>query len=63
MKYSDFGGLSLIELVKKRKLLEQDLLLNKMKNSMGQLSNPLQIRLLRRDIGKLNTALAQKLSK
>jgi large subunit ribosomal protein L29 len=63
MKYGDFKEMSVPELTKKRKALAQELTLNKMKNSMGQLANPLQIRFLRRDIAKVNTALTQKLSK
>jgi large subunit ribosomal protein L29 len=51
------------ELIKKKKSLTHELLLNKMKNSIGQLSNPLQIRFLRRDIAKVSTALSQKVSK
>jgi large subunit ribosomal protein L29 len=63
MKFKDVKEMSLQELAKKRKTLTQEVLLNKMKNSIGQLSNPLQIRFLRRDIAKVNTALNQKVSK
>lgn len=63
MKYKDVKEMSLQELAKKRKMLTQELLLNKMKNSIGQLPNPLEIKFLRRDIAKVNTALTQKVSK
>lgn len=63
MKFKDVKEMSLQELAKKRKTLTQEMLLNKMKNSIGQLSNPLQIRALRRDIAKVNTVLNQKVSK
>lgn len=63
MKFNDLKEMSLQELGKKKKALVQELLLNKMKNSIGQLSNPLQIRMLRKSIAKINTALSQKSSK
>jgi large subunit ribosomal protein L29 len=63
MKYKDIREMSLQELAKKKKALTHELFLNKMKNSIGQLSNPLQIRLLRKDIAKIHTALTQKVSK
>jgi large subunit ribosomal protein L29 len=32
----------------------------KMKNSLGQLANPVQIRVVRKDIAKINTAIVKK---
>ncbi len=60
MKYQDVKDLSVTELKKKKKALTQDIFEAKMKNSLGQLSNPLEIRGLRRDLARLNTALVQK---
>ena len=61
MKYTEFKDLSVVELRKKRTVLSQDLLKAKMKNTIGQMSNPLEIRQLRKDIAKLNTALTLKM--
>jgi large subunit ribosomal protein L29 len=63
MKFADLKEMSLQELGKKKKTLVQELVLNKMKNSIGQLENPLQIRTLRKSIAKIDTALTEKLSK
>ncbi|MCE3009326.1 MAG: 50S ribosomal protein L29 [Proteobacteria bacterium] len=60
MKFSDVKDLSLSELKKKKAAMTQELFEAKMKNELGQLSNPLVIRFLRKDIAKLNTALAAK---
>ncbi|MFN7728428.1 MAG: 50S ribosomal protein L29 [Bdellovibrio sp.] len=60
MKYQDVKDLSATEMKKKKKALTQDIFEAKMKNSLGQLSNPLEIRGLRRDLARLNTALVQK---
>ena len=60
MKYQDVKDLSATEMKKKKKALTQDMFEAKMKNSLGQLSNPLEIRGLRRDLARLNTALVQK---
>ena len=57
MKYTDLNGLSKAELLKrKRELAKQRFDLN-MKNSMGQLANPMMIRTIRRDMARINTAL------
>ena len=61
MKYTDIKDLSATELKKKKAGLAQDLFDMKMKNQLGQLTNPLEIRYLRRDLAKVNTALAQSL--
>jgi len=63
MKFSDIGGMSVDELKKKNAQLGDELFQLKMKNLMGQLSNPLQIRATRRSIAKIATALNQKLTK
>lgn len=60
MKFEDVSGLSLEELRKKGTELRRSLFEMKMKNSLGQLGNPLEIRFTRRDIAKVETAISQK---
>lgn len=57
MKYSDVKDQSVAELSKKKAALTNDLFVAKMKNSLGQLGNPIEIRFLRKDLARLNTAL------
>lgn len=59
MKYTDIKGLSVTELKKKKAAVTQDLFDMKIKNQLGQLSNPVQIRELRKDLARVNTALVQ----
>lgn len=63
MKYQDVKDLSPAELKKKIKSINQDLFEAKMKNSLGQLANPLEIRGLRKDLARINTALVQKVAR
>lgn len=58
MKYTDIKGLSRQELLKKKASLREELFQAKMKNTMGQLSNPVQVRFIRRDVARIETALA-----
>lgn len=60
MKHSEISNMSMTELKKKRAGLADDLFQAKIKNSIGQLSNPLEIRKLRRDIAKINTVITTK---
>lgn len=60
MKYSDVSGLTVDELNKKAKELKNDLFQAKMKNKLGQLGNPLEVRYLRKDIARIETCLVQK---
>lgn len=60
MKYSDISGLSEKELNKKATELRKDIFEARMKNSLGQLANPMTIRELRRDIARMKTAAAAK---
>jgi large subunit ribosomal protein L29 len=62
MKYKELKGLTVDELKKKRAEMKEELLQAKMKNTLGQLSNPMNIRLLRRGIARIHTTLTQKLS-
>lgn len=60
MKFKDISGLKADELRKKSKQLRADLFQLEVKNSLGQLGNPLEIRFLRRDIARVETAIRQK---
>ncbi len=63
MKYADVKDLSATELKKKKTALTQDIFEAKMKNQLGQLGNPLEIRKLRKDLARINTALVQKIAR
>ncbi len=58
MKQSEIKDLSIAELRKKSVELDAELFQNKMKNRLGRLANPLEIRFIRKDIARLNTALS-----
>lgn len=60
MKFNDIKDLSVAELSKKKSGLQKSLFEAQMKNSIGQLSNPLEIRALRKNVARLNTALTTK---
>lgn len=60
MSFNDIKGMSTVELAKKQKSLTKDIFTAKMKNSLGQLSNPLEIRKMRRELARINTAISQK---
>jgi large subunit ribosomal protein L29 len=60
MKFAEISDLSKPELLKKKKALTATLFQAKMKNKLGQLANPIEIRDLRRDVARTNTALADK---
>lgn len=62
-KYSDIKDMSATELKKKKTTLRNELFEAHMKNQLGQLANPLEIRGLRKTIARLNTALAQKVAR
>ena len=51
------------ELRKKSHDLKADLFDLKMKNMLGQVNNPLQIRQIRKDVARLKTALSAQLKK
>ena len=63
MKYEEIAGLSAAELNRKTKELRQQLFTARMKNALGQMTNPMEIRDLRRDIARLKTAATAKASK
>ncbi|MCB0393098.1 MAG: 50S ribosomal protein L29 [Bdellovibrionales bacterium] len=60
MKYKDIEGLTVEEIKKRVRESSEELFNMKMKNTLGQLGNPLQIRTLRRDVARFKTALNQK---
>jgi large subunit ribosomal protein L29 len=57
MEYKDIKDLSQAELGKKKKAAVAELFQLQMRNSLGQLPNPLEIRKARRDLARVNTAL------
>ena len=61
MKFTDVKELSGVELNKKIRETKEKMFDAKMKNSMGQMTNPTSIRGMRRDIARLKTALTTKL--
>lgn len=63
MKFLEIKDLSVSELKKKRTTLSEELFQARIKNSIGQLSNPLEIRDLRRNIAKINTAIVKKVAR
>ena len=63
MEFNDIKELSSADLKKKKTALVKELFDAKIKNSIGQLANPLTIRTLRRDIAKINTAIVRKISR
>ena len=57
MKYSDIKNMQHGELWKRKREIQEEMFVSKLKNSLGQLSNPLVLRFLRRDLARVNTAL------
>jgi large subunit ribosomal protein L29 len=60
MKFTDIESKNMTDLIKQKKELISQLFEMKMKNSLGQLSNPVQIRMVRKNIARLNTAIVKK---
>ena len=60
MKYSEMAHLERKELWKKLAGLKKELFDSRMKLKMQRLSNPLSLRILRRDIARIQTALNKK---
>ena len=61
MKFSDIKDLSAVDVNKKIREVKEKMFEAKMKNAMGQLSNPSSLRGLRRDVARLKTVLTSKL--
>lgn len=60
MKFSEIENKSVTDLIKQKNELSSKLFDIKMKNSLGQLASPVQIRNMRRDIARINTVLVRK---
>jgi ribosomal protein L29 len=63
MKFVEIKDLSVPELKKKRAALSEELFNARIKNSIGQLPNPIEIKNLRRNIAKINTAIVKKVAR
>lgn len=61
MKYEEIKDLTSAELRKRIVSIREELFEARMKHSLGQLANPLDIRSKRKDMARLNTALQTKL--
>ena len=61
MKFAYVKDLSTVEINKKIREAKEKMFDAKMKNSMGQMTNPVAIRGMRRDVARLKTALTAKL--
>lgn len=61
MKFEDIKELTSTELRKRVTQLREELFEARMKHSIGQLGNPIEIRDKRRDLARLKTALHMKL--
>ena len=62
MKFKEMESLTVEELRNRERELQEKLFEAGMKNSLGQLGSPIEIRKFRRDVARLKTALSQKLS-
>lgn len=60
MKFADMENKNVKDLIKQKQDLIAQLFEMKMKNSLGQLTNAVQIRAVRRNIARLNTAIVKK---
>lgn len=62
MNFSEIKDLTVEELRKRSTQIKEEMFEMKMKHSLGQVSNPIQIRYKRRDLARVLTALNAKLS-
>lgn len=63
MKFKEIQDLTVEELRKRETSTKTELFDMKMKHTLGQLGNPLQIRKARRDVARVKTALTSKLAR
>ena len=63
MKFEEVKELTSLELRKRVVQLRGELFEARMKHTLGQLGNPLEIRVKRKDLARLKTALHMKLGK
>ena len=61
MKFDDVKELTSAELRKRLTQLRTEIFESRMKHTLGQLGNPIEIRDTRRDMARLQTALQMKL--
>ena len=59
MKIDELRALSSDELKVKRLELSKDLSLLKLQNATGQLENPIKVRMVRKDVAKVETVLSE----
>ncbi|MBX7231513.1 MAG: 50S ribosomal protein L29 [Bdellovibrionales bacterium] len=62
MKYNEIKDLTVDELRKRHQQLKSEIFELKMKHSMGQVANPVEIRYKRRDMARILTAVNAKLA-
>jgi large subunit ribosomal protein L29 len=63
MNFEDVKDLTVEELRKRRLSLAEEMFQLKMKHSLGQVNNPIEIRNKRKDIARIQTALSMKISR
>ena len=63
MKYEDIKDLTVEELRKRALSMREEAFQLRMKHSLGQINNPIEIRNLRRNIARVQTALSSKVSR
>jgi large subunit ribosomal protein L29 len=63
MKTEEIRALSIEEIKAKELELTQELFNLRLRHTTGQLENPLKLRLLRKDIARVKTIMAEKQSK
>lgn len=62
MMFSEIKDLTVEELRKRQQQLREEMFELKMKHSLGQVNNPIEIRFKRRDLARVLTAMNSKLS-
>ncbi len=63
MKYREIKDLRIEELTKRQAELKEEVFHLRMKNALGQLTNPLEVRSKRRDIARVKTVISEKLAR
>jgi len=63
MKMKEFSELAMDELLTKRRDLRQESLHLRLQQQSGQLEQPSRLRLLRRDLARIETELSQRVKK
>jgi len=63
MKFKEMAELSMDELLTKKRDLRQESLHLRLQQQSGQLEQPSRLRLIRRDVARVETILAQRATK